>query len=117
MKREAFWETIRELKESVQAANAIWNAAVSLEDSRAAKYGQGRKEEPVRSQVAERNGSLMEKTVYYLNHFWNQVFLYRKDENYTIDNSLAERCIRPLVNERKNSLFFGGNKIARVSAA
>lgn len=59
----------------------------------------------------------MEKTVYYLNHFWNQVFLYRKDGNYTIDNSLAERCIRPLVNERKNSLFFGGNKIARVSAA
>ena len=42
---------------------------------------------------------------------------YRKDGNYTIDNSLAERCIRPLANERKNSLFFGSDKMARVSAA
>ena len=55
----------------------------------------------------------------YLDHFWNQVFLYRKDEDYTIDNCLAERCIRPLAlaNERKNSLFFGSDKIAHVSAA
>ena len=59
----------------------------------------------------------MEKAVGYLDHFWNQVFLYRKDGNYTIDNSLAERCIRPLADERKNSLFFGSDKIARVSAA
>jgi len=64
-----------------------------------------------------RYGSLMEKAVNYLDHFWNQVFLYRKDGNYTIDNSLAERCIRPLANERKNSLFFGSDKMARVSAA
>ena len=64
-----------------------------------------------------RYGSLMEKAVNYLDHFWNQVFLYRKDGNYTIDNSLAERCIRPLANERKNPLFFGSDKMARVSAA
>lgn len=64
-----------------------------------------------------RHGSLMEKAVNYLDHFWNQVFLYRKDGDYTIDNSLAERCIRPLANERKNSLFFGSDKMARVSAA
>ena len=37
--------------------------------------------------------------------------------NYTIGNSLAERCICPLANERKNSLFFGSDKMARVSAA
>ena len=64
-----------------------------------------------------RYGSLMEKAVNYLDHFWKQVFLYRKDGDYTIDNSLAERCIRPLANERKNSLFFGSDKMARVSAA
>ena len=64
-----------------------------------------------------RYGSLMEKAVNYLDHFWDQVFLYRKDGDYTIDNSLAERCIRPLANERKNSLFFGSDKMARVSAA
>ena len=52
----------------------------------------------------------------YLDHFWDRIFLYRKDGDYTIDNSLAERCIRPLANERKNSLFFGSDKMARVSA-
>ena len=70
----------------------------------------------MKSENAPRHGSLMEKAVIYLDHFWKQVFLYRKDGNYTIDNSLAERCIRPLANERKNSLFFGSDKMARVSA-
>ncbi|WP_366275744.1 IS66 family transposase [Paraprevotella xylaniphila] len=42
----------------------------------------------------------------------------RNDGNYTIDSSLAERCIRPLANERKNSLFFGhSHKMARACAA
>lgn len=71
----------------------------------------------MKSGNAPRHGSLMEKAVSYLDHFWNQVFLYRKDGDYTIDNSLAERCIRPLANERKNSLFFGSDKMVRVSAA
>ncbi|HJA85922.1 MAG TPA: transposase [Candidatus Bacteroides avicola] len=34
-----------------------------------------------------------------------------------MDNRLAERCIRPLANERKNYLCFGSDKMARVSAA
>ena len=37
--------------------------------------------------------------------FWNQVFLYRKDGNYTIDNSLAERCIRPLANAEEPAVL------------
>jgi len=71
----------------------------------------------MKSENAPRHGSLMKKAVSYLDHFWKQVFLYRKDGNYTINNSLAERCIRSLANERKNSLFFGSDKMARVSAA
>ena len=71
----------------------------------------------MKSGNAPKHGSLMKKAVDYLDHFWDQIFLYRKDGNYTIDNSLAERCIRPLANERKNSLFFGSDKMARVSAA
>lgn len=59
----------------------------------------------------------LEKAINYLDYFGYQVFLYRKDRNYTIDNSLAERYIRPLVNERKNSLFFSSDKMARVSVA
>ena len=47
-----------------------------------------------------RQGSLMGKAVNYLDHFGNQAFLYRKDGEYTIDNSLTERCVRPLANER-----------------
>ena len=71
----------------------------------------------MKSENAPRHGSLMKKAVGYLDHFWDQIFLYRKDGNYTIDSSLAERYIRPLANERKNSLFFGSDKMARVSAA
>jgi len=40
-----------------------------------------------------------------------------KDGSYTIDNSIAERFIRPLAGERKNSLFFGSGKMACASAA
>lgn len=62
-------------------------------------------------------GELMEKAVNYLNNFWNQIFTYLKDGRYSIDNSIAERFIRPLAGERKNSLFFGSNRMAHVSAA
>ena len=37
--------------------------------------------------------------------------------NYDIDNSIAERFIRLLAGERKNSLFFTGGRMANVSAA
>ncbi|WP_250721879.1 IS66 family transposase [Bacteroides fragilis] len=62
-------------------------------------------------------GELMEKAVHYLNTFWPQLFAYTHDGSYTIDNSIAERFIRPLAGERKNSLFFGSGKMAGVSAA
>lgn len=71
----------------------------------------------LRSGNAPRRGYLMEKALNYLYKFWDQLFRYRMDGEYTIDNNLAERCIRPLANERKNSLFFGSDKMARVSAA
>ncbi len=62
-------------------------------------------------------GELMEKAVNYLKNFWNQIFAYLKDGRYSIDNTIAERFIRPLAGERKNSLFFGSNRMANVSAA
>ena len=71
----------------------------------------------LRSENAPRRGYLMEKALNYLYKFWDQLFRYLRDGEYTIDNNLAERCIRPLANERKNSLFFGSDKMARVSAA
>lgn len=62
-------------------------------------------------------GELMEKALNYLNTFWTQLFAYLKDGCYTIDTSITERFIRPLSGERKNSLFFGSGKMARVSTA
>lgn len=62
-------------------------------------------------------GYLMGKAVSYLNTFWPQLMAYRNDGRYSIDNSIAERNIRPLAGERKNSLFFGSGKMASVSAA
>lgn len=41
---------------------------------------------------------------------------YLKDGRYSIDNSISERFIRPLAGERKNSLFFGSDRMANVSA-
>lgn len=61
-------------------------------------------------------GELMEKAVRYLDNFWKQIFAYTRDGRYSIDNNIAERCIRPLTGERKNSLSFGSHRMARASA-
>lgn len=61
-------------------------------------------------------GDLFQKALNYMNTFWRQLFRYRDDGDYTIDNSLAERCIRPMALERKNSLFFCSTGGARASA-
>lgn len=62
-------------------------------------------------------GDLMEKALRYLDTFRTQLFVYLKDGHNSIDNSQAERFIRPLAGERKNSLFFGSDRMAEVSAA
>ena len=45
-----------------------------------------------------------------------QLFAYRNDGEYTIDNLAAERTIRNIAIQRKNSLFFCSDKGARNSA-
>ena len=60
-------------------------------------------------------GDLMQKALNYLRSFWDQLFLYLKDGRYCIDNSLAERTLRPMTVERKNSLSFGSHAGAKVS--
>ena len=61
-------------------------------------------------------GDLFQKALTYMHTFWKQLFRYRDDGNYTIDNSLAERSIRPMALERKNSLFFCSTEGAKASA-
>ncbi len=70
----------------------------------------------------------MQKALNYLKSFWDQLILYLKDGHYCIDNSLAERTLRPMTVERKrsssarllpkgrkNSLTFGSHAGAKVS--
>ena len=45
-----------------------------------------------------------------------QLYAYRNDGEYTIDNLVAERTIRNMTIQRKNSLFFCSDKGARNSA-
>ena len=63
----------------------------------------------------ESENSLMWKAVTYFDHYWKQLFAYRNDPRYNIDNSLTERCIRPLTCERKVSMFYGSHEGAETS--
>lgn len=72
--------------------------------------------ETLTADVHPPRGELMEKAIRYLDTFWKQLFRYLDDGRYSIDNNIAERNIRPLAGERKNSLFFGSHKMARASA-
>ena len=60
--------------------------------------------------VKDTLGDLMLKAVNYLQSFWKQLMAWRNDGNYSIDNNLAERSIRPLTVQRKNSMMFGSEK-------
>ena len=67
--------------------------------------------------LEEKNTSpLLRRALNYLHKFWKQLFAYRNDGEYTIDNMAAERAIRPMTVQRKNSLFFGSTKGALRSA-
>lgn len=59
---------------------------------------------------------LMRRALNYLHTFWSRLFAYRNDGEYTIDNLVAERTIRNMTIQRKNSLFFCSDKGARNSA-
>ena len=59
---------------------------------------------------------LMRRALNYLHTFWKQLYAYRNDGEYTIDNLVAERTIRNMTIQRKNSLFFCSDKGARNSA-
>ena len=64
----------------------------------------------------ESRSELMSKALNYLKNFWNRIFAYRNDGEYSIDNMAAERAIRPITVQRKNSLLFGSVKGIQNSA-
>ncbi|WP_300770487.1 transposase [uncultured Bacteroides sp.] len=64
----------------------------------------------------ESRSELMSKALNYLKNFWKQIFAYRNDGEYSIDNLPAERALRPITIQRKNSLFFCSVKGIQNSA-
>lgn len=66
--------------------------------------------------IKESLGDLMQKAVNYLQSFWKQLMAWRNDGNYSIDNNIAERSIRPITLQRKSSLLFGSSKGVEMSA-
>ena len=48
----------------------------------------------------------MRKVLVYVTSNWNALVKYRNDGSLTIDNTSAERAIRPFTVKRKNSVFF-----------
>lgn len=66
--------------------------------------------------LEESRSELMSKALNYLKTFWSQIFAYRNDGEYSIDNLPAERALRPVTVQRKNSLFFGSVKGIQNSA-
>ena len=52
----------------------------------------------------------------YLNRFWKEIFAYLDDGELPIDNNLAERTIRKLTTQRNNSLHYGSDAGAEMTA-
>lgn len=67
-------------------------------------------------QAPETISALLQEAITYLDNAWDQVFAYRKNGDFTIDNMAAERAIKPLANQRKNSLFYCSESGARNAA-
>ena len=58
----------------------------------------------------------MEQALNYFDHFKDDLFRYRKDGNYPIDNNLAERQVRPFTAMRKGIQHYGSDDGAERAA-
>ncbi len=52
----------------------------------------------------------LRRALNYMKRGWDNLLRYREDGDYSIDNSLAERCIRPYTVFRNGSLFHGSER-------
>lgn len=94
-------DEIKEMRNSAETNTIIANLACRLNDM---------------LNIYDNLSSQMQKAVNYLKNFWKQLVAYRKDGNYSIDNNLAERSIRPMTVLRKNIMMYGSSKGAEISA-
>ncbi len=52
----------------------------------------------------------LRRALNYMKRGWENLIRYREDGDYSIDNSLAERCIRPYTIFRNGTLFHGSER-------
>lgn len=67
-------------------------------------------------QAPETISELLKEAITYLDNAWKQVFSYRQNGDFTIDNMEAERAMKPIANQRKNSYFYCSESGARNAA-
>ena len=51
---------------------------------------------------------MMQRALEFLHNYWQQLFAYRQDGLFTIDNNIAERDIRQTTVGRKNTCSMMG---------
>lgn len=73
------------------------------------------KAEELLSRSRIRYSESLRRAMAYMLDGWENLVRYREDGSYSIDNNLAERSIRPLTNNRKNSLFYGSERGVAMS--
>lgn len=67
-------------------------------------------------QAPETISALLKEAITYLDNAWKEVFAYRQNGDFTIDNMAAERAMKPVANQRKNSYFYCSESGARNAA-
>ena len=101
---ECFGE-LYQLEETYKLSNLSAEEITNCRQSLRTKEIIGRIRSKLNVLISPTHPQLMDKAVNYLHTFWKQLFTYLNDGRYDINNSIAERFIRPLAIERKNSLF------------
>ncbi len=67
-------------------------------------------------QAPETISALLKDAITYLDNARKEVFAYRQNGDFTIDNMAAERAMKPVTNQRKNSYFYYSESGARNAA-
>lgn len=122
VKALAFLEDIGELYEREDHYRDIGATPEKIRQMRNDSYTNGivnRMRARLLELLAEGEGQvsdMMWRALNYLYKFWDNIFAYRKDGNYTIDNLAAERAIRPITVQRKNNLFYCSTAGAKNAA-
>ncbi len=106
-KEQMYLDIIKELERKLEDAEAMRQESASQHFDR--------DDVPLKTDGGVASEKMYTAVNYMLN-FWRELINYTNEGHYTIDNSAAERSIRPLTVGRKNYIHFGSEKSAEVAA-